>query len=62
MEMMEIKSVISHFEKNNEVVITRWTEQFGYTFQMIVDEYNSLVEKYNRKYGKRFGCCKQYSK
>jgi len=54
--------VIKHFEKGNEVVISRWTEKYGYTFKMIVDEFNQVVQNYNKKYGKRFGCCKKYSK
>ncbi len=62
MEMMEMKSVISHFEKNNEVVINRYENVFGMTFQDVVDNFNNMVEIYNKKYGKRFGCCKKYSK
>lgn len=61
MEMMEMSSVINHFENGNEVVISRWTERFGYTLEMIVNEFNELVDTYNRKYGKRFGCCKKKS-
>jgi len=62
MEMSEMAMVIKHFEKGNEVVISRWTEKYGYTFKMIVDEFNQVVQNYNNKYGKRFGCCKKYSK
>ncbi len=61
MEMSEMGSVIQHFQKGNEVVITRWTNQFGYTFEMIVNEFNELVDTYNRKYAKRFGCRKKIS-
>ena len=61
MEMMEMTCVINHFENGNEVVISRWTERFGYTLEMIVNEFNELVDTYNRKYGKRFGCCKKKS-
>ena len=58
-EMSEMMCVIKHFNKGNKVVITRWTERFGYTYDMIVNEYNDMVDTYNRKYGKRFGCCKK---
>jgi len=61
MEMSEMASVINHFENGNEVVISRWIERFGYTLEMIVNEFNELVDTYNRKYGKRFGCCKKKS-
>lgn len=61
MEISEMDAVIQHFQNGNEVVITRWTNQFGYTFEMIVNEFNELVDTYNRKYGKRFGCCKKIS-
>lgn len=55
LEIMEMSSVINHFEKNNDVVINRWVNQFGYTFEMIVVEFNSLISQYNKKYGKKFG-------
>ncbi len=60
--MSEMRCVIQHFNKGNKVVITRWVEMFGYTYEMIVDEYNQMVDTFNRKYGKRFGCCEKYSK
>lgn len=61
MEMSEIGCVIQHFQNGNDVVITRWTEQFGYTYEMIVNQFNELVDTYNCKYGKRFGCRKKIS-
>ena len=54
-EMSEMKSVINHFNKGNQVVINRWVNQFGYTYDMIVIEFNTMVDTYNTKYGKRFG-------
>ena len=59
LEISEMSSVINHFEKNNDVVINRWVNQFGYTFEMIVVEFNSLISQYNKKYGKKFGTKKQ---
>lgn len=62
MEMSSLMSVINHFNNGNEVVINRYENVFGMTFQDVVDNFNSMVETYNKKYGKRFGCCKKYSK
>ena len=54
-EISEMYCVIQHFRNNNDVVIERWTNRFGYTYEMIVNETNNLIEQYNKKYGKRFG-------
>ena len=54
-EITEMVCVINHFNNNNSVVIERWTNQFGYTYDMIVNETNGLIQQYNKKYGKRFG-------
>jgi hypothetical protein len=54
-ELTNLKCVINQFENNNQVVINRWTNLFGYTFDMIVNDFNELVKVYNHKYGKRFG-------
>ena len=62
MEMSEMMMVIKHFNNNNEVVINRYNNVFGMSFQDVVDTFNLMVDTYNQKYGKRFGCCKKYSK
>ena len=54
-EITEMACVIKHFKNNNSVVIERWTNQFGYTYDMIVSQTNCLIQQYNKKYGKRFG-------
>jgi hypothetical protein len=58
----EMYGVIYHFEKNNQVVIDRWTIQFGYTFDEIISEYNEMVDFYNKKYGKRWGMRNKFKK
>ncbi len=61
-EISDMNSVIYHFEKNNQVVIDRWTIQFGYTFDEIVSELNEMIDVYNKKYGKRWGVINKYTK
>ena len=60
-EIGEMVCVVKHFNNNNSVVIERWTERFGYTYEMIVNETNALIQQYNKKYGKRFGSIKVIS-
>ena len=54
-EISNMYCVIQQFKTNNPVVIERWTNRFGYTYEMIVNETNNLIQQYNKKYGKRFG-------
>jgi hypothetical protein len=61
-QISDMYCVIYHFNKKNEVVIDRWTIQFGYTFDDIILELNELIDLYNKKYGKRWGMIKRYSK
>ena len=55
-EISNMFCVIQQFKNNNTVVIERWNNRFGYTYEMIVNETNNLIQQYNKKYGKRFGC------
>jgi hypothetical protein len=55
-QIQDMYCVINQFNNNNPVVIERWTNRFGYTYEMIVNETNDLIQEYNKKYGKRFGC------
>jgi hypothetical protein len=54
-EIMELRCVIEHFKKNNQVVIERYTIRYGLSYEMVVSEINNKIEFYNRRYGKRFG-------
>ena len=54
-QISEMRCVIDYFNEKNDVVIERWTNRFGYTYEMIVNETNDLIQEYNKKYGKRFG-------
>jgi hypothetical protein len=61
-QIQDMYCVIYHFEKNNQVVIERWTNQFGYTFNEIISELNEMIDEYNRKYGKRWGMLNRFTK
>lgn len=61
-EISDMYCVIHHFEKNNQVVIERWTIMFGYTFNEIISELNEMIDVYNRKYGKKWGIINGYTK
>jgi hypothetical protein len=54
-EISNMFCVIQQFKTNNLVVIERWTNRYGYTYEMIVNDTNNLIQQYNKKYGKRFG-------
>jgi len=61
-QIEEMYCVIQQFEKNNEVVIERWTIKYGYTLDKIIIDLNETINLYNKKYGKRWGIIKKYSK
>jgi hypothetical protein len=61
-QIEEMYCVIQQFEKNNEVVIERWTIKYEYTLDKIILELNEMIDLYNKKYGKRWGMVSRYIK
>jgi hypothetical protein len=61
-QIQDMYCVVRQFEKNNEVVIERWTIKYEYTLDKIILELNEMIDLYNKKYGKRWGMIKNYSK
>lgn len=55
-EIQELTCTIKHIKSGNEVVIERVYDRWGITIDDLLSERLELIQEYNRKFGKRFGC------
>jgi hypothetical protein len=55
-QIQELTCTIKHIKSGNEVVIERVYDRWGITINDLLSERFELIQEYNRKFGKRFGC------